>query len=241
MRRQINGSDAYVGVISHRRAANVPRMQALCGGMTWYVGEGEAQSYADQGAAEVVESGGLCRSRNAVLDDAFAVGLPAVELSDDMAKIEWATSSRSTVPMPFDRAAAYMLGVAEKAGARLAGAAPTANAFYFNPKRPVHLQAFIVGDFIAVRPTDLRFDEDLRLKEDYDYTLQHLMEYGRIARCNAILAHFAHRSNKGGAVAYRTPALEQETIRALRERWPGMIKDNPRRQDEILLDLSPFK
>ena len=45
------------------------------------------------------------------------------------------------------------------------GVAPTANAFYFNPNRPVKTAAFIVGDFIYVHPNPRFFDENLKLKE----------------------------------------------------------------------------
>jgi hypothetical protein len=63
------------------------------------------------------------------------------------------------------------------------------------------------------------------------------MKYGSIARCNAVLATFAHRTNKGGACDYRTSELEQTTIKQLKDKWPGMLKDNPKRKDEILLAI----
>jgi hypothetical protein len=63
---------------------------------------------------------------------------------------------------------------------------------------------FIVGDCIAVKPTPLRFDERLALKEDYGFTAAHIEEYGGALRLNWILASFRHRTNPGGAVAIRT-------------------------------------
>ena len=189
------------------------------------------------GATNVIESGGLCRSRNAILDDAFAHDLPAIELSDDLRRLEIASDKAEKKEASLDDAVSLMFNALETSGAYMAGVAPTANAFFFNPNKPIHTSAFVVGDFIMVKPTTLRFDEDLRLKEDYDYTLQHLMKYGVIARCNAVLATFAHRTNKGGACDYRTSELEQQTIRQLKDKWPGMLKDNPKRKDEILLAI----
>ena len=241
MIRDFKDRKAYVGIISHKRSANVRKMLPLVGEATWYVGKGEGEAYRSAGASRVIESGGLCRSRNAILEDAFSKDLPAFELSDDLSKIQFARSKKSVSAMSFEMAARYMLRASASSGAKLAGVAPTSNAFYFNPKKPVHGAAFIVGDLILAMPSDLRFDEKLRLKEDYDYTLQHLTRFGKVARCGAILAHFAHRSNKGGAVDYRTSELEKETIRQLSEKWPGVIRLNPRRKDEILLDLSMFK
>jgi len=235
--RRVGGHKVYVGVISHKRAKNVPKMEKLCGPMTWYVGDGEAQAYKIMGATNVIESGGLCRSRNAILDDAFAHDLPAIELSDDLRRLEIASNKAEKKEASLDDAVTLMFNALETSGASMAGVAPTSNAFFFNPNKPIHTSAFVVGDFIMVKPTTLRFDEELRLKEDYDYTLQHLMKYGVIARCNAVLATFAHRTNKGGACDYRTSELEQQTIRQLKDKWPGMLKDNPKRKDEILLAI----
>jgi len=48
------------------------------------------------------------------------------------------------------------------------------------------------------------------------------------------MAKFAHRSNSGGAVSYRTPELEQAAIDRLTSKWGDAIVPNPRRPNEIL-------
>ena len=236
-----NGQDVWVGIVSHLRPENVKPMSKLVGAATWYVGHGESYDYRPTSTVPhgVVESGGLCRSRNAILDDAFALGVPAVELSDDMRKLEFAkTKNRADLqPMTFPEAVAFLLKTMEEFGSWLGGVAPTANPFYLNPKKPVKQHHFVVGDFIVVRPTELRFDEGMRLKEDYDYTLQHIRRYGGIARCDNIMATFLHRGNAGGACAVRTSELEQESISHLKRKWPGFIHDNPKRRDEVVLKM----
>jgi len=77
------------------------------------------------------------------------------------------------------------------------------------------------------------------LKEDYDYTLQHLRAYGQVARLNRIMPTFRHRSNAGGAVAYRTPDLEVQAIAYLRAKWGDCIRPNTRRPHEVLLRWKP--
>jgi hypothetical protein len=110
---------------------------------------------------------------------------------------------------------------------------PTANTYFYRQAVSTHL--FVVGDMILVSPTSLRFDEQLLLKEDYDYTCQHLNAYGAVARVNGVMAEFRHRSNPGGAVAYRSEALEAESIAYLRGKWGDWIRPNPRRPGEVLL------
>lgn len=229
---------AFVAVISHARVDAVAGMQSIIGDATWFVGAGEGEAYARAGAPAMVESGRLCPSRNAALRAAWEAGLPCFQLSDDLRKLEYAhkPGKGNTVLITFEYVVGYMLA-AMQGGAMLAGVAPVANAFYYSAVKPYHDRAFIVGDLIAVQPCGLFFDEELFLKEDYDYTMQHLTAFQRVARCNAILATFTHRSNKGGAVEFRTPEREQEAIAHLKARWGSVIRDNPRRPNEILLTL----
>lgn len=240
MIREYDGHRFYVAVVSSGRPANVQAMQELVGDATWYVkATGEVGAYADQGAPSVYGSGGLCESRNMALAHAWKHGLPCVQLSDDLKKLRVTGGVDKTVPLAFPRAVAELLGTMSCVGARLGGCAPTDNAFFFNPERPFSTDRFIVGDFVVIEPCSILFDEQLRLKEDYDYTLQHLQRFGKVARRNDILATFAHRSNPGGAVTYRSPAVEQEAIRYLQAKWPGCLRPNPKRPNEVLLSWPP--
>ena len=207
------------------------------GNATWYVrDQKDVVSY--EGAESAIAAGALCKARNKALNDAHGRGLPCIQLSDDLTRLERVFAIRKlnkTVTIPFDMAVATMLNAAQRAQAFLAGVAPTTNKLFFNPSKAITLTNFIVGDFILVRPSPLRFDEEMRLKEDYDFTLQHLKSYGRVARCNNIFAYFSHRKNAGGAVGYRTAELEQEMIAHLKRKWNHHIRDNPKRPNEVIL------
>ena len=215
---------AWVSIISHKRSSNVSKMSQKIGNATWYVGEGEGERYKWAGAEFVNESGGLCRSRNVALEDAFDRGVPCIQLSDDLSKMKFVDNDKKSSAISFNDASKKILQEMKDR-----------NAYFFRPEKPVSENLFIVGDFIAILPTPIRFDESLRLKEDYDFTLQHLTEYGKVARCNFILSSFAHRKNPGGAVHYRTSELEQKTIQQLKDKWPGCFKDNAKRADEVLM------
>jgi hypothetical protein len=117
----------------------------------------------------------------------------------------------------------------------LGGAAPTANA-YFYTGRAVNNVGFVVGDMVLIDTASrLRWDEKLKLKEDYDFTAQHIARHGGVARSNDILAEFVHRSNAGGAVDFRNEDEEQRAIRYLREKWgKNIFPDNKKRPNEIL-------
>ena len=228
----------HVAIISARRPSAVPLIEEkLPAKPTWYVADGEAAAYEANGATHVVESGALTRSRNQALEDAFAQDAWCLQLSDDMMKCHRAISKKEKAQVSVWEAVKDLKAEMEKCRAKLGGVAPTANEFYYNPKKPVKTTGFIVGDFMLMAPSRPRFDEEMRLKEDYDYCLKHLKLYGRVCRVDRLLIGFKHRDNAGGAVTYRTPKLEQEAIAQLKKKHPGMIKDNPRRDNEILLTI----
>lgn len=228
----------YVAIISARRPAAVPFIESrLPGAPTWYVAEGDGASYRAAGARHVVESGVLTRSRNQAMEDAFKQGAWCLQVSDDLTKCHRAISKKEKVEIGLWDAATELKTEMERTKAKLGGVAPTANEFYFNPDKPVKSSGFIVGDFLLIAPSKPRFDERMKLKEDYAITLDHMICYGRICRCDRLLMGFKHRDNPGGAVAYRTPELEQQTIKYLKKKYGSMIRNNPRRKDEILLNI----
>lgn len=222
---------AYLSVISSGRPHRVKPMAQLIGPATWYVSDGEFESYLGNDC-QPVESGGLCESRNAALGDAFEVGVPCIQLSDDLKRIRFAEGGEGGFKVAVERMRCQLT---QSRFFKLAGVAPTDNDFYYDAKKPVSHLGFIVGDMIMVLPTDLRFDENMYLKEDYDYTLQHVTTYGGVVRCNDLLFSFTHRTNSGGAVEHRTADREQEAIGYLKDKWGSFVRDNPRRENEILL------
>ena len=81
-------------------------------------------------------------------------------------------------------------------GAMLGGAHPTGNRIFQQP--PATGLSFIVGDFLVCRPeSDVRFDTALTLKEDYDFTAQHLRRHGAVCRLNRLEVEAEHYTNQG--------------------------------------------
>jgi hypothetical protein len=226
----------YVAIISAGRPDAPRQMAPLLDGVpaVWYVPMDEVMLYQEH-ADVVIPGGNLISARNLALDDAAVTGSDCLQLSDDLTKIEFLTeeSTQTTTRGTVRDVVMAMEHALRESGAHLAGVAPTNNAFF--AKIRTNPKGFCVGDMILVKHgTPLRFDPQLLLKEDYDYTAQHLARYGQVARLDWLMPTFKHGSNRGGAVAYRTPELEQETIAYLKAKWPDVIVDNPRRKNEVL-------
>lgn len=226
--------DFNVYIISHKRALNVKKMEEFLDyPCTWIVGEGEQQDYLNAGALNVIEGGKLCASRNLALDLAFKENRVCIQLSDDIKKIEWYDfKDKRKELITFKMALQLFKEEIFRTPFFLYGIPPTANEFFVH--KPRTLNAFCIGDFIVVKPCDLRFDDTFLLKEDYDYTAQHIKKIGTL-RFDDLLVTFQHYNNEGGAVSYRNDKIEAEMVQKLMTKHKGLFRKNPKRENEVLL------
>ena len=230
-----NGTRYWLGVVSAKRPNNVNKILESVGSGTWLVPTEEVSLYKEQGAT-VVDSGtfpNLVPTRNLALDLAFAEGLPCVQTDDDFVRIKRAYGKKRTLEVTFDDAVELMIGRLQRAGLYFGAVAPTTNSFFVGDM--TSRTGFCIGSFCVTLPCDLRFDINMTLKEDYDYTLQHIATFGGVVRSNDLLAEYKHYSNSGGAVEVRSTPNEQRNIAYLKSKWGAAIRDNPRRPNEILL------
>lgn len=231
-----------VFVISHARAANVKKVQEILGiEPIWIVGKGEEDDYIKAGASVhlVFEGGSLCQSRNLALDLAFEENAVCVQISDDIKKVEsYDFVTKKKTQITFMEALNLFEKEIFQTPFFLYGIPPTANAFFVH--KPRSLNAFCIGDFLVVKPSDIRFDENLSLKEDYDFTAQHIKKAG-VLRFDNILVTFQHYSNSGGAVSYRNDETEKRMVDYIMAKHKGMFRLNPRRKNEILLSIKRAK
>ena len=231
-------TEYHLAVISAKRAVNVPAMQERVGPAVWYVPDADVEDYEKQGAASVVGCGlygNLSASRNAALEDAFTLNKPCVQSDDDLTKIERVFSPSHSKSIGFPAAVRLMLDRLKATPYKLGAVAPTSNRFFYT--KPISTQVFCIASLCVVLPDDIRFDETIPLKEDYDFTLQHISRHGGVVRSDDLLAFYKHYSNKGGAVGYRNDKTEQAAIAILRRKWGNAIRTNPRRENEILLKV----
>jgi len=225
-----------VYVISAGRATSLPFEKAALNNYIFCVKSGEGDQYRAAGCKHVYETGSLMQSRNWALDHAFENKNTCVQLSDDIKSVKHNphVTGGKTDAVRLQNAINVMV---EKLHAvkqlRLLGVPPTANAFF--AKSSLSKNTFCIGDALFVKPSEPRFDNNLTLKEDYDFTLQHIDRYGIACRYQRFLWEFQHYSNSGGAVAYRDDAREQKNINYLLRKWPNNLRLNPKRKNEILM------
>lgn len=228
-----------VTVVSHLRSENVERMWAL--GLPtdalWFVRHGERVRYGQAGVKTVgVDGLSVTDSRQAVLQYAWHHKFDSVVmLDDDLRKLQHFDPAKGVKePIDIPDALRYMNKVMWENNLTYVGVGPTDNAYFV--KKPVHFDKYVRSAFVVVKRTDpaIWYDPRFKVKEDYDFSAQHLERFGRIGRVDAILASFSYKTNGGGCQEYRTREVEQQAIALLLEKWPNAVRLNSRRQDEVL-------
>ena len=223
-----------VYVISAGRFDKLPFNEQQKCSYIFCVRNGEKQLYEKNGCKIVFETGKLIQSRNFALKHSFNQNKICIQLSDDLKKVTTNKNFIEKKIVNIDFAINDLVIQFEKInGVYLMGIPPTSNDFY--AKNLVSKNTFCIGDMLFIKPCNIYFDENLTLKEDYDYTLQHLLKYGNVFRYQKYLFEFEHYKNKGGAVDYRTENEEQKNIRYLFQKWGNKIKLNQKRKNEILI------
>jgi hypothetical protein len=221
----------------------------------------EVELYRDAGCKKVFGTEGnpnLVNSRNFALDHAFEQGKICVQLDDDLDRVmcnrnhtgggeafNWkfvdaldrlVHSFIQLESFPENHPLNHPWGSCQKA--KLMGVPPTTNAFYAPDL--YSFNKFVPAACTITKPNPIRFDGKLSLKEDYDYTLQHIKEHGSVIRQARFLWYFKRYTNEGGAAGYRTSALEQANILYLMRKWNGALQPHRTRgADEISIARNP--
>lgn len=200
--------------------------------------DAEARAYArwrNYVAEIVVEpASGITQKRNQILDF-YDEGQRLIMLDDDL-KGFYVLSRRRLRELTASEVFDFIykgFAVAEMVGTKLWGIYPVFNHFFMKPRIAIG-RYFIIGSFMALVKSAIRFDERLPLKQDYDFTLSHCAAYGKVVRLDYIVGNFRHY-NRGGVERLRKAGKEREAYQYLLRKWGPWVRPNPRRENELLI------
>lgn len=251
MKHRLGGYEVWVAVISHKRPENVFKIRDVINcEPTYYINKGEKADYHKAGADmhQIVECGtNICEARNQAIMDAHKRKLPCIQVSDDLRgmkiiKMVRDGKEKMTDNVMFSTVVNKLCAELFFKGFHYGGVAVSSNQLnYTGEDTSYHL--LLVNDLICIMPTKqpTLFDPTLALKEDYDLTIRELIYTGGVVRLNNILCNFPHRENKGGANTYRNSKTEMEATKRLKSKWDKIVKDNPRRPGQVLLNYKFIK
>ena len=217
----------------------------------YVVMESEAEEYLKNGHKIMVcpdsAQGNVSRIRNWILENSPKKNL--VILDDDIKSFGRFNGNK---PKKMNEEEFYeflesAFILVEESGAKFWGVNCIGDKGSYREYTPFSLSNFIGGPFQGhILDHDLRYDESLPLKEDYDMVLQQLNKYRKVFRFNFIHYFAKMHENIGGCASYRTLDREKQQMKALRRKWGGDIikvdsgSSKVNRKSENLYDINPI-
>jgi hypothetical protein len=189
---------------------------------TWIVPSHQADAYFKAGAEDIIEDPGknVSRARNLALEHSFNQYSSCLMLDDDLIDCKRYQEPNKLVPISFEEAVSELVDELRNSGLKLAATTHVTNPLFLRHGYSIH--SAINGGCLLVEPNPLRFDESIRLSEDVDYALQHIVRYGGALRSDELVLRFKRRA-PGGVQNYRTDYERERSVQQLMNKWPGIV------------------
>lgn len=213
----------HVAIKSYRRAGRVSTLVVVPFAWIW-VPASQAAEYEEAypGRVKAIPDecdGNLCRKSNAILDRSPCEW--TLILDDDISSIHYFEDGKDFVMTPDQIAAMVCHGfdLASQLRVTLWGINQNSDELAYCAFRPFNFLAPILGPFNGHLAPELRYDESVRGKDDYDFWLQTIRKYHKTLRLNKY--HYIHDHGKrpGGFVGMRTMEVEEAGVKRMREKW----------------------
>lgn len=190
------------------------------------VKESEAEEYIKNGNDIVIcpntAQGNLCRIRNWILDNLFDNDTDCIVILDDDCKAisRWENQKNTKFnPGELEEFCSKISLVCKELDFKFWGLNCITDKGAYREYTPFGLQQYIGGPFQAHLKSKLRYDENLPLKEDYDFTLQNIRKYGGCLRVNFANYDVKQSEQIGGCADYRNLEYEKQQFFALQKKW----------------------
>jgi len=190
------------------------------------VKESEADEYIKNGNDIVVcpdsAQGNISRIRNWMLDNLMDDADCIVLLDDDCKYIgRWSEQNKykfnNEELLEFVESGSILC---KELGYKFWGLNCVTDKGAYTEHTPFGLTQYIGGPFQAhLKDSIIRYDEELPLKEDYDITLQHFLEYGGALRINYAHYEVKQAEQAGGCATYRNLEREKDQFFRLQKKW----------------------
>lgn len=149
-----------------------------------------------------------------------------VMLDDDLLKIGYHENGETIYPD-----LEYLLyflengfRMSEELGTILWGVNLMTDPFSYREAAPFSFLSPVLGSFCCHINSDIIYNEDLGLNEDYDYYLQVVRKYRKILRFNKWHYMAEHIKTSGGCASYRTMDEERKQSEIMEKRWGKIIR-----------------
>jgi hypothetical protein len=202
---------------------------------TYVVARSEKRDYVRAGrrviAVPNAVQGNVSRVRNYILDNFN----PVLILDDDIRRFgRW--NNQENQKLTTDEAMEFVehaFILARQLGARMWGMNLLPDKGAYREYTPFAFRSVVLGPVQGFVNMDLRYDESLPLKEDYDLSLQVLNKYRRTLRFNMYHYVCDQHSSVGGCATYRTMERERKQFYLLQKKWGSDIVQIDRQGGQV--------
>lgn len=233
---------------SYKRADGV-KTHKILPNVIYCVHEFEADTYKEKGYnIEVMPDsirGNIARVRNYILDNYITD--KGLIVDDDLEGLKrWDMKAGKPVQINIENAEEWIehgFMMCEESGARLWGINILGDKGSYREYTPLGFTSTVSASFMGFVNNELRFDERLPLKDDYDFCLQNLNKYRKILRFNYASMVKKDHGNLGGCADYRTMSREYDQLKLLQKKWGNKVvkfDTTQRGKKKRTFDLNPI-
>lgn len=129
--------------------------------------------------------------------------------------------------------------MAKELGVHLWGINMTADRMAYREFTPFSFSVPILGTFCGIIKTDIKYMEEIYLKEDYDFFLEHIHKDHKTLRFNKYHYNTIHLTIPGGCAAYRTMGEEKRQAEILQKKWGSKVVKLKNTTNPTI--ISPYK
>lgn len=107
------------------------------------------------------------------------------------------------------------------------------------PYKPINTKTYLTASCMGmINDGEFYFDENFKVKEDYEICLRHIVKYGGILGIRYLHWENEHWKTDGGCKDYRTVEMEKDAIKKLAKMYPGMVKSAKRKANKFTIQLN---
>jgi len=235
-----------IAIPSKNRAGNTTTNKVLPNIGTFFVPESEVHqySYIKNVIGVPKEIQGITATRNWILKNTTEKWV--VFLDDDVKNCGWTKLEKRNAKKQDERSEDFWheqfllaFDLTEQLGFKMFGLKTESAPRSVYPYKPINFKTYLTASCMGmVNDGEFYFDEDFKVKEDYEICLRHIVKYGGILGIRYLHWENEHWITEGGCKDYRTIDMEREAIKKLNKLYPGMIRSAKRQANTFTIALN---
>jgi len=235
-----------IAIPSKNRAGRTTTNKVLPNIGTFFVPESEIHqySYIKNVVGVPKEVKGITETRNWILKNTNEKWV--VFLDDDVKSCGWTKLERRNAKRIDERdegfwAEQFLIAfdLTEQVGFKMFGLKTESAARSVYPYKPINFKTYLTASCMGmINDGEFYFDEDFKVKEDYEICLRHIVQYGGIVGIRYLHWENEHWTTEGGCKDYRTIDMERDAIKKLNKLYPGMIRNAKRQANTFTIALN---